>query len=74
MSNDARALAELASVSDVSKPHGLMHYLYVSDRDAANAVAAELRKGGFRTEECLGGDGVNWLVLARHEIVPPKRK
>ena len=70
MSADARAVVELASVSDVSKPHSVLHYLYVPDNDAANAIAAELRQGGFQTEERLGADGVSWLVLARHEIVP----
>ena len=44
MSEDARAVAGLASVSDVSKPHGVLHFLYVPDSDAANAVAAELRQ------------------------------
>jgi hypothetical protein len=64
----ARRLA--ASVSDVSKPHSVLHFLYVPDSVAASAVASELRQDGFRTEERLGADGVSWLVLACHEIVP----
>ena len=74
MSGDARAVAGLASVSDVSKPHRVLHFLYVPDSDAANAVALELRQGGFRTEVRPGADGVNWLVLALHEIVPSEEK
>ena len=70
MSADARAVVELASVSDVGKPHSVLHYLYVPDSAAADAIAAELGQGGFRTEARLGADGVSWLVLARHEIVP----
>jgi hypothetical protein len=74
MSADARAVAELASVSDVSKPHTVLHYLYVPDRAAADAIAAELEQSGFRTEERVGADGVSWLVLARHEIVPTEEQ
>ncbi len=70
MSQDAQALVELASLSDVSEPHSVLHFLYVPGSDAANAVASELRQSGFRTEALPGGDGMNWLVLAHHEIVP----
>ena len=44
MSEDARAVAVLASVSDVSEPHGVLHFLYVPDSAAANAVASELEQ------------------------------
>jgi hypothetical protein len=74
MSKDARGVALLASVSDVGRPHRVLHFLYVPDRDAAGAVAAELRQGGFRTEQRPGGDGVRWLVLACHEIVPTEER
>jgi hypothetical protein len=70
MSEDARGVVVLASVSDVSAPHRVLHFLYVPDSDAANAIASELRQGGFCTEERLAADGVSWLVLAHHEIVP----
>lgn len=70
MSNDARAIAEVAAVSDISEPHTVLHYLYAPSSDAAEVIAEELKQRGFRTEERLGGDGVNWLVLARHEAVP----
>jgi hypothetical protein len=74
MSEDARGVVVLASVSDVSRPHSVLHYLYVPDSAAANAIAAELEQGGFRTEERLGADGVSWLVLAHHEIVPTEEQ
>jgi hypothetical protein len=70
MSNDAQAVAELGAVSDVSKPHTVLHYLYVPSSDVANAIASELQRSGYRTEERLGSDGINWLVRARHEAVP----
>lgn len=72
MSNDARAIAEVAAVSDMSVPHTMLHYLYLPSSEAAASIADELKHRGFRTEERMGGDGVNWLVLARHDAVPTK--
>jgi hypothetical protein len=69
MSLDARAVAKLAS-----RPHSVTHYLYAPDSDAANAIATELKQSGFRAEERLSADGVKWLVLARHEIVPTENQ
>lgn len=57
MSNDARAIAEVAAVSNISEPHTMLHYLYAPSSDAANMIAEELKQRGFRTEERLGGDG-----------------
>jgi hypothetical protein len=70
MADDHAALEELRRSSRVAGPHVVLHYLYFPRRDAAGATAAELRARGFATEERLGADGVNWLVLARHQIVP----
>ena len=70
MSDDELAFAEIAAVSDVSETHTILHYLYVARSEAAAVVAKELRQQGFRTEERLGGDGTNWLVLACHEAIP----
>jgi hypothetical protein len=67
---DAKAIAELVAVADVSVPHTVSHYLYVPNKKAADVVAKELRRRGFRTEERLGADGLNWLVLSQHEVVP----
>jgi hypothetical protein len=47
----------------------LVHYLYFPDKKTALKVAHDLRNRGFRTEERLGADGVNWLVLASHNVV-----
>jgi enoyl-CoA hydratase/carnithine racemase len=46
------------------------HYLYFSDKDNTPPVLEELRALGFTTSERLGADKVNWLVLARHVVVP----
>lgn len=70
--SDESALAELAAVSETKEVHTVLHYLYAPSSEAASSVAAELQQRGFRTEERLGGDGVNWLVLARHETIPSK--
>lgn len=70
MSKDREALAELAAVSDANAPHLVLHYIYLPSSEAAAEVAVELRSRGFDTEERLGADGVNWLVLARHVAVP----
>jgi hypothetical protein len=70
MSHDTRAIAELVAVSDGDVPHTILHYVYLPGREAAASVAGELRHHGFRTEEQLSTDGVNWLVLARQEVAP----
>ena len=70
MSDDRQAIQEIAAVSNGDAVHTILHYLYTTSSEAAAEIAKELRQRGFRTEERLGGDGVNWLVLARHEAVP----
>jgi hypothetical protein len=70
MSDDRQAVAELAAISDAEAPHLILHYVYLPSREAATSVAGELRNRGFDTEERLGADGINWLVLARHVAVP----
>jgi hypothetical protein len=72
MSNDGEAIAELAAVSDADAAHLILHYVYLPSSEAAAEVAGELRSRGFDTEERLGADGANWLVLARHVAVPSK--
>jgi hypothetical protein len=74
MSNDKQAVAELVAVSDVDAPHLILHYVYLPDQEAAVSVARELQRSGFETEERLGADGVNWLVLARHVAVPTEER
>lgn len=70
MGDDRAALEELRRSSKSVGSHVVLHYLYFPRREAAAASAAELRACGFTTEERLGADSVNWLVLARHELVP----
>lgn len=70
MSDDRAALEALLSVSSAGALHVVLHYLYFPEEDAAAAAAAELRSLRFETEERLGAYGTDWLVLARHEIVP----
>jgi len=70
VSKDAEAIREIGAVSDSKAPHTILHYLYVPNGEVAAMIGDELKRCGFRTEERLGGDGVNWLVLASHEVVP----
>jgi hypothetical protein len=51
-------------------PRRIWHYLYLPTREAAAEIAAELRHRGFQTEERLGADDRNWLVLASHRATP----
>jgi Regulator of ribonuclease activity B len=70
MGDDKRAIAELVAVSVGDAPHNILHYIYVRSSEAAASIADELRHNGFRTEERLSADAVNWLVLARQQAVP----
>ncbi len=70
MDDDRAALAELMRASKAGSSHDFLHYLYFPTHGAACAAASELRQGGIRTQERLGADGVNWLVLARQDVVP----
>jgi hypothetical protein len=51
-----------------------LHYLYFPVEKAAAEAAAELRSLGLETEEKLGADDTNWLVLVRYEMVPGEQK
>lgn len=70
MADDRSALEELRGSSGLAGPHVVLHYLYFPRQEAAASTAVELRSCGFATEERLGADGIHWLVLARHQIVP----
>lgn len=70
MSNDQVALDQLSQFSDRSQTHTILHYLYFPKKDAAKKVAQQLRTEGFEIEDRMGADGINWLVLASHDIVP----
>jgi hypothetical protein len=70
---DRDAIEELRRTSNTEEPHLVAHYLYFQRKDAAARTAVELRARGFRIEERLGADGVNWLVLARHDAIPTEK-
>ncbi len=48
----------------------MSHYLYFPAQSDARRAAADLAPRGFRIEQRMGADGVNWLVLASHDIAP----
>jgi RHS repeat-associated protein len=58
-----------AAAGGADGPRTIIHYAYFADKNAAGEVAQQLRAQGFETEERLGADGVNWLVLAKHGII-----
>lgn len=74
MGTDRDAIEQLLRASKPGTRHVFLHYLYLPSKAAALEVARELRAVGFTTLERLGADGSNWLVLARHEIVPDEAK
>ena len=70
MSSDRAAIDQLLQASKPGAAHIVLHYLYFPDKNGATEAATKLRLHGFVTEERLGADGTNWLVLARHQVVP----
>lgn len=70
MSDDRSAVDELLRASKAGALHTVLHYLYLPSKSAAVEVAVRLRAQGFTTEERRGADGVNWLVLAKHQVIP----
>lgn len=70
MSNDAQVIRELVPLLGGDEPRTILHYLYMPSEGAADWVANHVKQRGLRIEQCMGADGVNWLVLARQEAVP----
>src|SRR4051812_40831092 len=70
MASDHNAIEELRAVSNMDAVHWVRHYLYFPVERSAKNVASVLRERGFVVEDRLGADGVNWLVLAKSQIVP----
>lgn len=70
MNDDRDALGVLLRESTPGALHMLIHYIYLPTQRGAAEVATELRERGFLTEQRLGADQVNWLVLARHKLIP----
>jgi hypothetical protein len=66
-----RVVTESRSATGGDEEAVVLHYLYFPTRQAADSAAGTLRNDAeFSVESRLGADGVNWLVLARHRIVP----
>ena len=70
MVTDHDAIKELQSVSDITEPHIVQHYMYFPEEADSNKVATQLESLGFEVENRISADGVNWLVLAKCQIVP----
>jgi regulator of RNase E activity RraB len=68
---DATTLTELAKAgSDLRRSHEMEFFLYVPDRGAADAVAAQLEAEGFAVEVKAAEEGDDWLCLATRTMVP----
>lgn len=70
MSDDSDALQVVARAIPPGKECTIVHYVYLPRGEDVAPVSEALRKRGFRVESRMSADGVNWLVLARHRIVP----
>ena len=67
---DRDAFEQLCAATVPGRAHTIHHYLYFPTKKAATDVATILRGQGFRTEDRLGAEGTDWLVLASHDMVP----
>src|SRR5579863_8363562 len=70
MVDDRDALREVLRVSKPGSPCVLAHYLYVPTKQLADQASTDLAQQGFQTEVRPAAVGTDWLVLARHEVVP----
>jgi hypothetical protein len=73
MVEEELALQELLRTASPDVPHLFQHYLYFSSAQAGEAVAEALRGRGFTVESRPGADGVSWLVLASHTLLPERQ-
>jgi Regulator of ribonuclease activity B len=60
---------QVPQTSERDSTRVVLHYLYFPKKASATKAASALREQGFMTDERLGADGKNWLVLARHQAV-----
>jgi len=56
--------------SDVSQPHHVDFYFYVSNELDAQAASRELQEKGFTVKTRRAADGSKWLCLASQTLVP----
>lgn len=68
--SDRNAIGELRNARGEDRETVVVHYVYFPTEDSAELAAASLEQKGFAIESRLGADGINWLVLATHRIVP----
>lgn len=69
--SDREAIDELRRAGGGKQEADVLHYLYFPTEEAARVAEAAIVGGGeFAVEVRLGADDVNWLVLARHRVVP----
>lgn len=61
---------EFEDAANLEAVQVVRHYIYIPAETAGKAVAHELHEKGFDVDVRLGADNVNWLVLAKHRIVP----
>ncbi len=74
MASDKDALEELRAVSNIDEIHIFEHYIYFPIERTSREVGNILHQLGFHVEVRLGADGVNWLVLAKNEMLPTDSK
>ena len=68
---DAQVLEGLRRAgSKLDQPHSLLHYVYVPAKEKAETVGRQLKKDGLTVEVRQAAMGTDWLVLARHQVVP----
>ena len=68
---DHGTLRQLAAAgADLARPTDVVSYLYVPDERRAQEAGAELRLAGYSVEVRPSATGVNWLALARVDLVP----
>lgn len=68
--SDRNAIGELRNARGEDRETVVVHYVYFPTKDTAEVAVASLKDEGFAIESRLGADGINWLVLASHRIVP----
>ncbi len=68
---DADTLEELARVgSDLTRPHDIEFFLYLETEAEAEAIAAQVRREGFRAEVRPTETDTCWLCLATRTMRP----
>ena len=68
--DDQLVLKELAKVSRIEAEHEVLHYLYFAKEGKASKAKKALEKLGYKVSSNRAADGANWLVLAKHRIIP----